>query len=114
MPERLPASVRARLTSRENDVLFSAASIWEFAIKQQIGRVDGGISPEELVRAAEDAEFEELGVTAAHAMGVRHLPLHHRDPFDRLLVSQAIAEPARLLTADSLLDAYGDIVERIG
>jgi PIN domain nuclease of toxin-antitoxin system len=52
-------------------------------------------------------------VTAAHAAGVRRLPLHHRDPFDRLLVAQALHEPARLLTADRALEPYSDLVEVI-
>jgi PIN domain nuclease of toxin-antitoxin system len=55
--------------------------------------------------------FEELSMTAAHAAGVRRLPLHHRDPFDRLLIAQAIHEPARLLTADRVLAQYSDLVE---
>ncbi|MCW8141375.1 MAG: type II toxin-antitoxin system VapC family toxin, partial [Planctomycetota bacterium] len=84
-PERLPASTRERLESPDNTVLFSAASIWELAIKLQIGRASLGVTPEELVEEAQRRGFEQLVVTAAHAAGVRRLPLHHRDPFDRLL-----------------------------
>lgn len=112
-PERLPAAVRRRLESLDNQVLFSAASIWELAIKLQIGRIMLGVLPEELAEEAVRRGFEELTVTAAHAAAVRRLPLHHRDPFDRLLVAQAIHEPARLLTADRALARYGEFVEVI-
>jgi len=110
-PEKLPSAHRERLESPDNDVLFSAASIWEIAIKLQIGRLTLPVAPEEIVGAAVRMGFDELPVTAAHAAGVRQLPLHHRDPFDRLLVAQAIHEPARFLTADAMLSRYSDLVE---
>ena len=112
-PDRLSADVRDRLESPDNEVLFSAASIWELAIKMQIGRIDLGVTPEKLAQEAVRRGFEELPVSAAHAAGVRRLPLHHRDPFDRLLVAQALHEPARLLTADRALAPYSDLVEVI-
>lgn len=110
-PERIPASIRDRLESSDNEVFFSAASIWEVAIKQQIGRLNLPVTPEDLAEAAVRMGFEELPVTAAHAAGVSRLPLHHRDPFDRLLVAQAIHEPARFLTVDPALSLYSDVVE---
>ena len=110
-PDRVPPSFRERIESPDNEVLFSAASIWEIAIKQQIGRLSPTVTPEEIAVAAVRMGFDELPVTAAHAAGVRRLPLHHRDPFDRLLVAQAIQEPARLLTADEILARYSDLVE---
>jgi len=110
-PVRLSASFRERIESPDNEVLFSAASIWELAIKLQIGVSSLAISPEALADAALQMGFGELPVTAAHAAGVRLLPLHHRDPFDRILVAQAIHEPARLLTADRALAPYSDLVE---
>ena len=110
-PGRVPPPFRERIESPDNEVLFSAVSIWEIAIKQQIGRLSPDVTPEELAEAAVEMGFEELPVTAAHAAGVRRLPLHHRDPFDRLLVAQAIHEPARLLTADETLVRYSDLVE---
>ena len=105
--------MRRRLESLENEVLFSAASIWELAIKLQIGRITLGVEPEELAEVAVRRGFAELPVTSAHAAAVRRLPLHHRDPFDRLLVAQAQHEPARLLTADRALARYGAFVEVI-
>jgi PIN domain nuclease of toxin-antitoxin system len=110
-PERLPPSFRERLESPESEVLFSAASIWELAIKMQIGRLSLAVAPEEIARTAAQRGFGELPVIAAHAAGVRNLPLHHRDPFDRVLIAQAIHEPARLLTVDRLLGQYSDLVE---
>ena len=110
-PQRLPTSFRRQLESPQNDVVFSAASIWELAIKLQIGRLSLGVTPEKLARSAVERGFQELPVTAAHAAGVSRLPLHHRDPFDRLLVAQAIHEPARLLTVDRVLAKYSDLVD---
>ena len=110
-PDRLPASSRKSLESPDNEVFFSAASIWELSIKLQIRRISLAVLPEEIAEAALRMGFEELSVTAAHAAGVRRLPLHHRDPFDRLLIAQAIHEPARLLTADRVLAQYSDLVE---
>jgi PIN domain nuclease of toxin-antitoxin system len=110
-PDRLPPSFRDRIESPDNEVLFSAVSIWEIAIKQQIGRLPLSVTPEEIADAAVRMGFDELPVTSAHAAGIRRLPLHHRDPFDRLLVAQAIHEPARLLTSDEVLAQYSDLVE---
>jgi PIN domain nuclease of toxin-antitoxin system len=110
-PDRIPGPIRGRLESSDNDVFFSAASIWEVAIKQQVGRLNLPVRPEELAEAAVLMGFEELPVTAAHAAGVSRLPLHHRDPFDRLLVAQAIHEPARFLTVDHTLSLYSDVIE---
>lgn len=113
-PDRLPAAARTMLESPENEVSFSAASIWEIAIKMQIGRLDLPLAPEELAQAAVRMGFEELPIRAAHAARVRTLPPYHRDPFDRLLVAQALHHPARLLTADRVLARYSELVEVIG
>ena len=110
-PERLPASFRELLESPDSEPIFSAASIWELAIKIQIGRLSRSVAPEEIARTAVDRGFEELPVRAIHAAGVARLPLHHRDPFDRLLIAQAIHEPARLLTVDRIMAKYSDLVE---
>ncbi|MBV8451648.1 MAG: type II toxin-antitoxin system VapC family toxin [Deltaproteobacteria bacterium] len=112
-PQKLPGTSQAKLEAAENEVLFSAASIWELAIKLQIGRLVLPIGLEDLMDAAKIMGFTELPVSAAHAAGVWHLPLYHRDPFDRLLVAQAIHEPARLLTADRALSQYSNLVEVI-
>jgi PIN domain nuclease of toxin-antitoxin system len=110
-PKKIPKVVRDRLCSPENDLLFSAASIWEIAIKLQAGRLALSVSLDKIVSAAREMKFLDLPITALHAAGVRRLPLHHRDPFDRMLISQAIIESARLLTADKVLGQYSELVE---
>lgn len=110
-PHRLPGTFRERIESPDNEVLFSAASIWELAIKSGLGRIALPMPVEAFFQSLEDHGFRELPMTAMHAAGVEHLPDHHRDPFDRLLVAQAIAEPARLLTADRALASYSELVE---
>jgi PIN domain nuclease of toxin-antitoxin system len=110
-PDRLPAGARRRIESADNDVLFSAASVWELAIKMDTGRLDVETTLEEIIVAAVDMGFTELPVSATHAAAVRGLPRHHRDPFDRLLVAQATVEPARLLTVDRALVQYSDLVD---
>ncbi|SRR6266540_5387421 len=112
-PKRIPKKTRTQLESAENDVLFSAASLWEVAIKVQAGRLTLPIPLDDLSPAAEAMGFVELPVRAVHAVGVARLPLHHRDPFDRLLIAQAMLEPARLLTVDGPLSQYSDLVEII-
>ena len=113
-PDKLPAVARSMLEASDNEVLFSAVSVWELAIKLQIGRLSLPVELEEITRAAGQMGFAELPVSAAHAAGVRHLPSHHRDPFDRLLIAQALHERARLLTADPTLGRYSDLVDVIG
>jgi len=86
----------------------SAASIWEIAIKARLGKIEA--DADELVAAIETSGFTELPVRAGHAAGVARLPLHHTDPFDRLLLAQAIVEPLRFLTADAVLVQYSELV----
>lgn len=112
-PARLDSRTRATLEDTANQILFSAASIWEIAIKAGLGRADFGVRPDEVTQAARDAGFQELPVQAEAAARVADLPPLHRDPFDRLLVAQAMAEPARLFTADPLLPPYSELVTLI-
>src|SRR5574337_48382 len=112
-PKKIPMLAIDHITSPTNDVLFSAASIWEIAIKLQLGRIESSVTPDDITAAAEEMGFVELPVRAAHAAGVRRLPLYHRDPFDGMLISQAMAEPARLLTVDRVLSQYSELVEVI-
>ena len=101
------------LESPDSEILFSAASIWEIAIKSALGRADFQIAPNVIVAAAIESGFVELPVRAAAAIEVAKLPAHHRDPFDRLLIAQAITEPAMLYTADSRLEVYSELVRHI-
>ena len=105
-PARLPAEAR-RLIDRA-DVYVSAASIWEISIKAALGKLSA--DPREVVAALEPAGFLPLPISVEHAARVASLPPLHRDPFDRLLVAQALAEPMRLLTTDATLAAYGELV----
>jgi PIN domain nuclease of toxin-antitoxin system len=95
-------------------VLFIAASLWEIAINAGFGRRDFTFDPAEIAQAALDAGFTELVVRSNAAALVARLPLLHRDLFDRVLVAQAIVEPATLYTADPKLVPYSDLVKCIG
>ncbi len=94
-------------------LMFSAASIWEVAIKTDLGRPDFRVDPHLLRRGLLDNGYEELAITAAHAAAVSGLPKLHKDPFDRLLVAQATVEGVVLLTSDATLGAYGEIVRTV-
>lgn len=112
-PEKLTREARSSIEDPDNEVLFSAANIWEIAIKSALGRTDFQVDAEEIASAATDSGFTELPVWSSAASGVANLAMHHRDPFDRLLVAQAIAEPAHLYTVDLRLEPYTDLVKCI-
>lgn len=97
-----------RLIEEADAAYVSAASIWEIAIKSRLGKIEA--DPHELAAAIAASGFLELPVSATHAAGVAALEFHHNDPFDRLLIAQALAEPLRLVTADEALARYSDIV----
>jgi PIN domain nuclease of toxin-antitoxin system len=102
-PQRLSARERDMIEGSE--VLVSAASIWEIAIKASLGRLE--CDPRTILDAIEPAGFEQLDVTGRHAVVAAALPPVHSDPFDRMLVAQAQVESARLLTRDAALRGYG-------
>ncbi len=104
---RLTRSARAMIRDADS-VFVSAASIWEAAIKAGLGKLDADAGL--LASEIEPSGFIELPVRAAHAAMVAKLPDIHRDPFDRLLIAQAIIEPLRLVTSDESLAAYSDLV----
>lgn len=110
-PERLPCLLREQLESSVTEVCFSAANIWEIAIKSALGKVNFHYSPNQIADGARMTGFVEIPISSEHAAGVACLPLHHADPFDRLLVAQALAMPARLVTADAALTVYSELVE---
>ena len=111
---RLDATTRSLLISGENDILFSAASIWEIAIKARLRRADFEARPEEVLQAARTIGFVELPIKADLTVLVADLPLHHRDPFDRLLIVQAMTDLMRLLTADPVLVQYSELITLVG
>lgn len=90
-----------------NRLWFSAASLWEVAIKRALERPDFRTDPGTLRAGLLSAGYEELAVEGRHILALSALPPLHRDPFDRLLVAQAVAEGMRLLSADTLVLAYG-------
>lgn len=98
-----------RMIAEADKVFLSSASIWEISIKVGQGKLDA--DPDQLLHEMEENGFEELPVYGRHAKGVAVLPRHHGDPFDRLLIAQAIADTLRLLTADSQLVPYSELVE---
>lgn len=97
-----------RLIESADEVYVSAASIWEIAIKAGLGKIRA--DPVKLAAAIETSGFVELSVSATHAAGVARLELHHNDPFDRLLIAQALAEPMKLITVYAVLARYSNIV----
>jgi len=105
------AHLHERILSEENDVFVSAATWWELAIKVGIGKLEVDVA--ELRQAARLSGFMELPVLGVHAEHLRGLEAIHKDPFDRLLVAQANAEPMRLLTSDAQLAGYGANIEVI-
>jgi PIN domain nuclease of toxin-antitoxin system len=109
-PKRLGSEYQTLLENPDHEVLFSAASVWEMSIKAALRRADFQVAPAVIVEAAQATGFIELPVRAAAALKVAALPHHHRDPFDRLLVAQAMTEPAALYTADAQLGSYSELV----
>ena len=105
-PKRLPRAARTLLEDEANDLLFSAASLWEVAIKQQLGREDFRVDARLLRRGLLDNGYAELAVTGAHAAALDLLPPLHTDPFDRMLIAQAVVEGITLVTADAILGRY--------
>ena len=97
--------------SQATEVYVSSASIWELAIKIKLKKLNANI--DQLVGAISASDFLELPITAQHAAAVSQLPDIHRDPFDRILIAQAICEPLTLLTADECLQSYSELVEII-
>ena len=112
-PERLSKTARKLLNDPQNELVFSAASLWEVAIKSSLGREDFRVEPRLLRRGLLDNGYVELPITSQHAVSIDGLPPLHKDPFDRLLLSQALSEGITLLTTDSTLAGYPGPVRRV-
>jgi PIN domain nuclease of toxin-antitoxin system len=112
-PGRLPARIRALIKDPANELIFSAASLWEIAIKRRLGRDDFRVDPRLLRRGLLDNSYSELSITSEHAVAVDSLPPLHEDPFDRILVAQAMVEGITLLTADPVVAQYRGAVRKI-
>ena len=112
-PERLGSDLA--VVEDADRRIVSAVCVWELAIKQRLGKLSLGSDVRTWMRrVTSELVLDHLAVTADHAAAVEHLPDVHRDPFDRLLVAQAVAEGAVLLTSDHRLTAYGDAVRLVG
>ena len=105
-PERVPGAFRAVLFEGSQVLLFSVASLWEVAIKTSLGRPDFQLDGSALRQGLRLEGFGELPIAAEHALAVCDLPWIHRDPFDRLLIAQALREQVQLMTCDSTMIRY--------
>lgn len=112
-PKRLPPAVRKLLNDPANELLYSAASLWEIAIKRALGREDFRVDPRALRRGLLENGYAELAVTGEHALAVDALPALHKDPFDRMLVAQSLTESLTLLTGDPQVAKYSDTIRRV-
>lgn len=107
-PERIPEKIRRLIEDGENELAVSVVAVWEIAIKHPLGRIDAPpFSGYQAIAEFQAASFELLDVTPAHAAFVERLPLLHSDPFDRLMLAQAIVEDMQLVTYDRHLARYG-------
>ncbi len=104
--KKISKAARKLIENPEHDLLFSAASIWEIAIKAALQRPDFQVDPRVFRRALLDNGYEELPISSEHAVNVDRLPATHKDPFDRMLVAQATVEGIVLLTNDETLAGY--------
>jgi len=112
-PDRLSTGARALIDSQENELFFSAASLWEIAIKRGLGRDDFQVDARLLRRGLLDNGYSELPIGSEHAVAIDSLPSIHKDPFDRMLVAQATVEGIILLTADALVAQYPGPVRQV-
>jgi PIN domain nuclease of toxin-antitoxin system len=105
-PGRLSKRARTLIDNPDNELLFSAASLWEVAIKRGLGREDFKVDARLLRRGLLDNGYSELPIISDHVVATESLPPIHKDPFDRVLVAQATVEGVTLLTIDSLVAQY--------
>lgn len=109
----LPKGSLPLLSDTTNELVYSAASMWEIAIKKGLGRHDFQRDLHVMHRGLRETGYIELPVTSAHGLAVSTLPAHHKDPFDRLLIAQAIVEGTTLLTADATVALYPGPIRKV-
>ena len=112
---KLLQRARDLITSPKTNVWVSAANIWEIAIKYSLGRGDMPVSSQDAMRYFQESGYHFLAIDAEHAIAVavEELPAHHQDPFDRMLMAQALVEPMHLMTHGSLVALYSDTIIKI-
>ncbi|MBK1718156.1 type II toxin-antitoxin system VapC family toxin [Thiocystis violacea] len=113
LPERLTTEARALLDAPEHALYFSAASLWEIVIKQGLGRDDFQVDARLLRRGLLDNGYQDLPITSVHTLMVETLPAIHKDPFDRILIAQAMADGMTLLTTDALVSRYPGPIRKV-
>jgi PIN domain nuclease of toxin-antitoxin system len=109
----LSRTVRHILNDSENEFLFSVVSLWEIAIKRGIAKLDPDLDPRSIRRQLIEIGYEEMPVLGHHAVSVDSLPPIHKDPFDRLLIAQAMVEGITLLTADAVIARYPGPIRKV-
>jgi len=112
-PEKLSQQAKSIIEESENELFFSAASLWEISIKKGLGRVDFKVDARVLRRALIDNGYQELSITGLHLVSVEDLPVIHKDPFDRILLSQATVEGFTLLTSDKTIAQYSGPIKLV-
>ena len=112
-PHHMSTAGRSLLEDPDNELYFSAASLWEISIKNSLGRPDFRVDARVLRRGLTDNGYQELAITGAHAVSVESLPPLHKDPCDRMLVAQASSEGMLLVTSDALVAQYPGSIRRI-
>lgn len=110
---KLPKKAREMIESPRTSVWISAATIWEIAIKHGLGRGDMPVSGQDALRYFRESGYRFLPIEPEHAAAIDDLATHHADPFDRILVAQALVEPMRLMTRDPIVASYSDTVIEI-
>ena len=112
-PDRLSPKAHDLIENPESELLFSAASLWEIAIKRGLGRDDFQVDTRLLRRGLLDNDYSELPIVSDHVVAIESLPPIHKDPFDRVLVAQATVEGIRLLTTDTLVAQYPGPIQKV-
>ena len=112
-PKRLSAKARKLISEPTSELFFSAASLWEIAIKCGLGRDDFKVDVRLLRRGLLDNGYSELPVGSEHAVAIDSLPSIHKDPFDRILIAQAMVEGITLLTSDAVVAQYPGAVRKV-
>lgn len=112
-PEKLSRAARKLLNDPQNELIFSAASMWEISIKSSLGRDDFRVEPRLLRRGLLDNGYIEMPITSQHAVSTDSLPPLHKDPFDRLLIAQALTEGITLVTGDAQVARYSGPVRKV-
>lgn len=112
-PDKLTDEALRLIEAPTNEIFFSAASLWEIAIKSSLGRTDFAADARVLRRGLLDNRYSELPVMSEHAVAIVGLPAIHKDPFDRILIAQAMIEGITLLTADAIVAQYAGPIRRI-